>query len=58
MHFFTVVQRDQALPLQAVDHLRNSGGGEAQEFSEASRNDVAALIAERVDRLEVLLDGG
>ena len=58
MHFFTLIQRDQPLPLQAVDHLRNSRGGEAQELGEASRNDVAALIAERVNRLEVLLDGG
>src|SRR5207247_3673432 len=58
MHFFTVVQRDEALPLQAMDHLRNRRRGEAQELGEASRTDVAALLAERVERLAVRLYGG
>jgi hypothetical protein len=57
MHFFTVVQCDQALALEPVDHLRYGRGGEAQELRQACRDDVAVLVGERVDGLEVLLDG-
>jgi hypothetical protein len=58
MHFFTVVQLDKPLALESMDHLRDRGSGEAEELRETRRNDVAVLIGERVNRLEVLLDGG
>ena len=58
MHFFTVVQRDQAVPLEPMDHLRDGQSGEAEEVRQARRDDVAVLVAQGVDRLEILLDGG
>jgi hypothetical protein len=58
MHFFTLVQRDQPVPLEAMDHLRDRGRREAEELGKTRRNDVSVLIAERVNRLEILLDGG
>jgi hypothetical protein len=58
MHFFTVVKRDQALPLEPMNHLRDGGSREAEELRETRRNDVSVLIAERVNSLEILLDGG
>jgi len=39
-----------------VDHLRDGGSGEAEELGETRRNDVAVLVGERVDGLEILLD--
>jgi hypothetical protein len=58
MHFFTVVQRDEAVALEPVDHLRNGRGRKAQELRETRRNDVPVLVAQRVNRLEILLDRG
>jgi hypothetical protein len=40
-----------------MDHLRDSRGREAEELGEARRNDVAVLIGERVNGLQILLDG-
>jgi hypothetical protein len=40
-----------------VDHLGNGGGGEPQELGQTRRDDVSALVGERVDGLQVLLDG-
>ena len=57
MHFFTLVQGDQALALKAMDHLRDGRCGEAKELGQARRNDVSILVGEGVDRLQVLLDG-
>src|SRR6185437_8471987 len=58
MHFFTVVQSDQAIAFEAVDHLGHGRRRESEKLCETRRHDVAALIPERVDRLEVLLNGG
>jgi len=58
MHFFTAVERDQAITLEPMDHLRDRWRGEAEELREARRDDVAALISERVDGLEIFLGGG
>jgi len=57
MHFFTVIQGDQPVPFEAMDHLGHRRRGEAQELREPCRNDVSALICERVNGLEILLDG-
>jgi hypothetical protein len=58
MHFFTVVERDQPFALQPMDHLGDGGRRESEELGETRRNDVSVLIAKRVNRLEILLDGG
>jgi hypothetical protein len=58
MHFFTVIQRDQPLALEPVDHLRDGRRREAKELRQARRNDVPVLVAKCVNRLEILLDGG
>jgi hypothetical protein len=57
MHFFTVIEGDQTLALEPVDHLGYGRCGEAQELGEPRRDDMSVLICQRVDRLEVLLDG-
>ena len=57
MHFFTVIQRDEPVALESMDHLRNGWCRESEELREARRNDVPVLVRERVDRLEILLDG-
>jgi hypothetical protein len=41
-----------------MNHLRDGGSREAEELRETRRNDVSVLIAERVNSLEILLDGG
>jgi hypothetical protein len=58
MHFFTAVEGDEALPFESMDHLGHRRRGEAEELRESSRNHVPAFIGERVDGLEILLDGG
>jgi len=40
-----------------VHHLRHRRCREAEELREARRDDVSVLVPERVDGLEVLLDG-
>jgi hypothetical protein len=40
-----------------VDHLGHGRCGEAEEVGEARRNDMATLVGERIDGLQVLLDG-
>ena len=58
MHFFTVIQGDQPLALEPVDHLRHRRGGEAEKLGESRRDDMPVLVRERVNGLEILLDGG
>jgi hypothetical protein len=58
MHFFTIVEGDQALSLEPMDHLGHRRRREAEELRESSRNDVPVLVGERVNSLEILLDGG
>jgi hypothetical protein len=41
-----------------MHHLRDRRRGEAEELGETRRNDVAVLIGERVNGLQILLDGG
>jgi hypothetical protein len=57
MHFFTAVEGDEPLPLEPVDHLRDRRRREAEELGEACRDHVAALVRERVNRLQILFDG-
>jgi len=58
MHFFTVIQRDKAIPLESVDHLGDRRCGESEELRETRRNDMSALVTEGVNGLEILLDRG
>jgi hypothetical protein len=39
-----------------MDHLLDRRSGEAEELGETRRNDVAVLVGERVNRLEIFLD--
>jgi hypothetical protein len=57
MHFFTVVEGNEAFALESVDHLRNGRCGETEELGEPRRDDVSVLVGERVNGLEILLDG-
>jgi hypothetical protein len=57
MHFFTVVERDKTLALEAMNHLGNRRRREAQELRQSRRDDAAVLVGERVDGLQILLDG-
>jgi hypothetical protein len=57
-HFVTVADRDEALPLEAVEHLRDRRRRHAEEFGDARGDDARALVGERVDDLQVLLDRG
>jgi hypothetical protein len=56
MHFFMPIELDQALSLEAVEHLRDRGGRNAYEGSETRADHVRSLIGKRVDGLEVFLD--
>jgi hypothetical protein len=53
-----VVEGQQPIALEAVDHLRDRWRRDAQEFGQPRGDHAAVLVAERVDRLEVFLDGG
>ena len=47
-----------ALPLEPVEHLRDRRRGDREELSNARGDDARALVGERVDDLQVLLDRG
>jgi hypothetical protein len=57
MHFFTVVEGNEAFALKSVDHLRDRRCRKPEELGEARRDDVPVLVGERVNGLEILLDG-
>ncbi len=50
-----LVQLQQSVPRHAMDHLRHRRRRYAQELREARADDLAALVGQRVDGLEVLL---
>src|SRR6266540_3632031 len=59
----SVVEAEQPVALHPMDHLRHRGRRDTQEFREPCADDLATLVGERVDGLEVLLgrrrgDGG
>ena len=56
MHFFTTIERHEPFALETVEHFRDSRRGNSHEARQAGTDDTAALVGERVDRLEVLLD--
>ena len=53
-----VVELQQPVALEAMDHLGHRGGRDAKELRQARADDLAALVGEGVDGLEVLLGRG
>ncbi|OLD11612.1 MAG: hypothetical protein AUJ06_00200 [Chloroflexi bacterium 13_1_40CM_3_70_6] len=56
MHFFMTVQLNQALALETAEHLGHRRGRDSQKYRQTGGDDAGALVVERVNRLEVLLD--
>ena len=53
-----LVETQQPVALETVDHLGYRGGGYAKELCEARADDLAALVGEGIHGLQVFLSRG